>query len=127
MQYEQMDFRSLLTKYRKPSLGRSCRQILTTLIPLFGLWALMFFLLDVSYALALLVTLPAAGLLMRVFIIQHDCGHGSYFESKRMNDFLGRFCSILTITPYHCWRKLHSVHHATSGDLDRRGHGDITT
>jgi omega-6 fatty acid desaturase (delta-12 desaturase) len=127
MQYEQMDFRSLLAKYREPSLPRSIAQILTTLVPLFGLWALMFFLMDASYGLALLLALPAAGLLMRVFIIQHDCGHGSYFKSKRANDFLGRFCSILTMTPYNCWRKLHAIHHATSGDLDRRGHGDIHT
>src|SRR5216684_591642 len=132
MQYDQtavkhVAFRSLLANYREPSLGRSLTQVLTTLIPLFGLWALMVSLMDVSYALALVAAIPAAGLLMRVFVIQHDCGHGSYFKSKRANDILGLFCSVLTMTPYNCWRKLHSVHHATSGDLDRRGHGDINT
>ena len=128
MQYEQVDFRSLLAKYREPSLRRSITQILTTLVPLFGLVdRSCIFLLDISYGLALLLAIPAAGLLMRVFIIQHDCGHGSYFKSKKVNDFLGMFCSILTMTPYNCWRKLHAVHHATSGDLDRRGHGDINT
>ena len=83
--------------------------------------------MDYSYALALLLIIPAAGLLMRVFIIQHDCGHGSYFRSKHVNDFLGTFCGVLTLTPYNSWRKLHAIHHATSGDLDRRGHGDINT
>src|SRR5436853_5666674 len=104
MQYEQMDFRSLLSKYREPSLWRSITQIVSTLVPLFGLWAVMFFLIDASYALTLLLAVPAAGLLMRVFIIQHDCGHGSYFKSKKINDLLGHFCSILTMTPYNCWR-----------------------
>ncbi len=62
-----------------------------------------------------------------MFIIQHDCGHGSFFKAKLANDIVGTFCSILTMTPYNCWRKLHAVHHATSGDLNRRGHGDINT
>jgi omega-6 fatty acid desaturase (delta-12 desaturase) len=127
MQYQPTDFRTILAKYREPSCGRSLTQILTTLALLFGLWTAMYFLTDVSYWLALMPMIPAAGLLMRVFIIQHDCGHGSYFKSKKVNDALGLFCSVLTMTPYVCWRKLHSVHHATSGDLDRRGHGDINT
>jgi omega-6 fatty acid desaturase (delta-12 desaturase) len=127
MVLQNADFRTTLAKYREPSLGRSLSQVSLTLVLLFGLWALAYFLMDVSYALALLPLVPAAGLLMRVFIIQHDCGHGSYFKTKLANDVLGTFCSILTMTPYNCWRKLHSVHHATSGDLDRRGHGDIDT
>src|SRR5947209_6799543 len=126
-QYAETDFRTQLAQYRKPSRTLSLIQVASTLIPLVGLWSLMFFLLDVSYLLALAVAIPAAGLLMRVFIIQHDCGHGSFFESKRANDLLGLLCSVLTMTPYLCWRKLHAVHHATSGDLDRRGHGDINT
>src|SRR5262245_18004571 len=117
--YVPADFRSQLAQYRRPSTIRSLIQVLSTLVPLFGLWALMFYLMDVSYALALVAAVPAAGLLMRTFIIQHDCGHGSYFKSKWANDCLGMFCSILTMTPYNCWRKLHAVHHATSGDLDR--------
>jgi omega-6 fatty acid desaturase (delta-12 desaturase) len=127
MHNDQADFRSLLAKYREPSLRRSLTQLITTVVPLFALWTLMYFLLDVSLGLVLVCALPASGLLMRVFIIQHDCGHGSYFKSKTANDFLGLCCSILTLTPYNCWRKLHSIHHATSGDLDRRGHGDIET
>jgi omega-6 fatty acid desaturase (delta-12 desaturase) len=127
MQTSQTDFRALLARYREPSTWRACVQVLTTLVPLFGLWALMYFLIDVAYGAVLLLTIPAAGLLMRVFIIQHDCGHGSFLKSRLANDVLGRICSILTLTPYHCWRKLHAIHHATSGDLDRRGHGDIHT
>jgi acyl-lipid omega-6 desaturase (Delta-12 desaturase) len=127
MQNLETDYKSVLAQYREPSLIRSILQILTTLIPLFGLWSCMYFLLDVSYPLVLVLALPAAFFLMRVFILQHDCGHGSFFKSKIPNDILGMFCSILTMTPYNCWRKLHAVHHATSGDLDRRGHGDINT
>jgi acyl-lipid omega-6 desaturase (Delta-12 desaturase) len=127
MQYDNTEYKSLLAQYREPSHIRSVGQILTTMVPLFGLWTGMYFLMDYSYALALLLIIPAAGLLMRVFIIQHDCGHGSYFRSKHVNDFLGTFCGVLTLTPYNSWRKLHAIHHATSGDLDRRGHGDINT
>ena len=127
MQTEQIDFRSILARYREPNLRRSLTQLFCTLVPLFGVWTLMYFALDVSYWLVLLLAVPAAGLLIRVFILQHDCGHGSYFKSKTLNDVVGYFCSVLTMTPYLGWRKLHAVHHATSGDLDRRGFGDINT
>jgi omega-6 fatty acid desaturase (delta-12 desaturase) len=81
--------------------------------------------LQVSYALTLTAALPAAGFLMRLFILAHDCGHGSFFPSRLANEIVGCGLGILTLTPYHRWRKQHAVHHATSGDLDRRGHGDV--
>lgn len=80
-----------------------------------------------SYFLTLLLAVPTAGLLVRLFIIQHDCGHHSFFRSRRANDLLGTFCSLLTLTPYHLWRRSHSRHHASSGNLTHRGHGDVWT
>jgi omega-6 fatty acid desaturase (delta-12 desaturase) len=80
-----------------------------------------------NYWLTLLLALPAAGLLVRLFIIQHDCGHGSFFRSRAANDFIGRALSMLTLTPYGSWSQDHAAHHASTGDLDRRGRGDVET
>src|SRR5207302_1410211 len=79
------------------------------------------------YWLTLLLAIPTAGLLVRLFIIQHDCGHGSFFKSRRANDFLGRALSVLTLTPYGSWKRGHAAHHASTGNLDRRGRGDVET
>ena len=87
----------------------------------------MWFALQGGYWFALVLTLPAAGLLVRLFIIQHDCGHGSFFRSRFVNDMLGRAISLLTLVPYGNWRKAHATHHATSGNLAKRGSGDIDT
>src|SRR5207253_3166778 len=78
-----------------------------------------------SYWLTLLLAVPTAGFLVRLFIIQHDCGHHSFFRSHWANDALGAFCSLFTLTPYTLWRRSHSRHHASSGDLTHRGHGDV--
>ena len=83
--------------------------------------------LDVNYALTLLLSLPAAGLLTRLFIIQHDCGHGCFFHSPRANHTVGFVLGVLTLTPYQYWRRTHALHHAGSGDLDRRDFGEIQT
>jgi len=115
----------MLSPYRQPELRQSLRQLLTSLVPFFLVWALMWVSFRYSYALTLLLAVPAAGFLVRLFILQHDCGHGSFFKSKIANDALGRALSVLTLTPYGRWRKNHAVHHATSGDLDRRGRGDV--
>jgi omega-6 fatty acid desaturase (delta-12 desaturase) len=106
---------------------RSIVQLATTAIPFIGLLFAMAAVSRVSYALALLLAIPAAGLLVRLFIIQHDCGHGSFFRSRAANDMLGRALSVLTLTPYGHWRKGHAIHHASSGNLDRRGRGDVDT
>ena len=98
-------------------------QLLNTLIPYAALWCLMYFSLHVSVWLALPLAVLAAGFLVRVFIIFHDCGHGSFFPSRKANDIVGYITGVLTLTPYHHWRWEHSLHHATSGDLDRRGVG----
>ena len=80
-----------------------------------------------SYWLCLLLAVPAAGFLVRLFMIQHDCGHGSFLRRRRANDWLGRVLGVLTLTPYGYWRRTHAMHHATSGHLDRRGTGDVDT
>jgi omega-6 fatty acid desaturase (delta-12 desaturase) len=87
----------------------------------------MYLSLSYSYWLTLALALPAAGFLVRIFIIQHDCGHGSFFKSRKANDSLGSFCGVLTMTPYHYWRKSHAIHHASAGSLEDRGVGDIYT
>ncbi|NOT71423.1 MAG: fatty acid desaturase [Hyphomicrobium sp.] len=102
-------------------------QILSTLIPLAVLVVAMFATVKTAYWATLLMAIPAGGLLVRAFIIQHDCGHGSFFGSRTWNDFVGRCMSVLTMAPYGLWKREHAVHHASSGNLDRRGAGDIDT
>ncbi|MCE9553233.1 MAG: fatty acid desaturase [Planctomycetes bacterium] len=119
------DFRKILSDYRQSSLWSSLWQLSVSVGALVGIWTAMWFSLQYSYWLTLLLALPLAGFMVRLFILQHDCGHGSFFASRRINDFVGRALSVLTLTPYQRWRRGHAVHHATSGDLDRRGFGDI--
>jgi omega-6 fatty acid desaturase (delta-12 desaturase) len=94
---------------------------------LFVLWYLMVLSLDVSYLLTIGLACIAAGFMARIFIIQHDCGHGSFFRSQKANDAVGMIASVLTLTPYHYWRKSHAIHHAGAGKLDKQGIGDIYT
>lgn len=121
------DCNSLLAGYRKPSVAVSVRQLATSIGPYLAIWVLMALSLRWSYLLALALALPAAAFLVRIFILQHDCGHRSFFQSKRANDLVGFVLGVITFTPYHTWRRLHAMHHATSGNLDRRGNGDINT
>jgi omega-6 fatty acid desaturase (delta-12 desaturase) len=113
--------------YRNAHLGRSVWQVVNTLVPYFVLWYLMARSLEISYWLTLALSPLAAGFMVRTFIIFHDCGHGSFFKSRVANDVLGAITGILTFTPYFRWRHSHAVHHATSGDLDARGVGDVWT
>ena len=106
-------------------LKRSLFQLVTTIVPFIALIAIMIATLHSAYWLTLLLAIPTAGLLVRLFIIQHDCGHSSFFKSRAANDFLGRILSVLTLTPYSNWKQGHAVHHASSGNLDRRGRGDV--
>ena len=87
----------------------------------------MFAAIASGWWLALLLALPAGGLLMRLFLIQHDCGHGSFLARRSANDWLGRCLGVLTFTPYACWRRSHAIHHATTGSLEQRGFGDVDT
>lgn len=114
-------------KYRGPVERVAIRQLATTLIPLVALVGLMFATVETHYWITLLLAIPTAGILVRIFIIQHDCGHGSFLKTRAANDLVGRLCSVLTLTPYGLWRREHALHHASSGNLDRRGAGDINT
>ena len=118
---------TLVAKYQAANPWQSIWQVVNTLIPFSLLWYLMYLSLAYSYWFTLGLALPAAGFLVRIFIIQHDCGHGSFFKSRKANDFLGSICGVLTFTPYYYWRKSHAIHHASSGSLEDRGIGDIYT
>ena len=121
------DWKTIAAKYQSSDVRKSIFQLCNTLIPFIALLVGMYYSLSVSYWLTLALSIPAAGFLVRTFIIMHDCGHGSFFPSRRWNDVVGFVTGVLTLTPYVQWRHDHAVHHATSGNLDKRGHGDITT
>src|ERR1043166_4545717 len=120
-------WKEIVAKYQQPHLGRSIWQMVNTLVPYAFLWYLMYRSLAVSYWLTLPLAILAAGFMVRIFIIHHDCGHGSYFKSRKANDIWGFITGVLTLTPYYLWRWEHAVHHASSGDLDGRGTGDVWT
>jgi acyl-lipid omega-6 desaturase (Delta-12 desaturase) len=116
-----------LASYREPDTARSVFELIITAAPFVLLWVLMWAALGARYWIGFLLVVPAAGLLVRLFMIQHDCGHGSFFRSRRVNDWVGRIIGVLTLTPYDFWRRSHALHHANSGNLDHRGIGDIDT
>ncbi len=99
----------------------------TSVVPYLALTAAMYVLFDVSILLVLLLAVPAAGFLLRTFIVFHDCAHGSFFRWRGANRYVGIACSLLVYQPFHVWRHEHAVHHATAGDLDNRGMGDVDT
>lgn len=121
------EWKEIVAKFQVPSVPRAVWQIVNTLVPYFALWYLMWRSLAGSYWVTLALAVLAGLFVVRIFIIFHDCGHGSFFKSKKANDVLGFITGMLTFTPYGHWRWQHAVHHATSGDLDRRGEGDIWT
>lgn len=116
-----------IEKYLKPSMGRSIWQIANTFIPYVGLWVLIGYSLSISYWLTAFLILLAAGFLVRLFIIFHDCGHGSYFKSAKANKIVGMFFGILSFTPWDKWHNQHARHHGSVGNLDKRGVGDVWT
>lgn len=120
-------WRSIVSRYHQPSRWRSAWQLTNTLLPYAALLTLMYWSLDYSYVLTLALAVPTAGLLVRIFIISHDCGHGAFFRSRKANDIVGGITSFLCCTPYHYWKHEHAVHHASAGNLDERGRGDIWT
>ena len=117
----------ILARYRTPSPTRGIIELVITAGPLVLLWFLMWATLDLGYWVCLLLAVPAAGFLVRLFMIQHDCGHGAFFHHRLTNDWVGRVIGVLTLTPYDFWRRTHAIHHSTSGNLDRRGIGDVDT
>jgi omega-6 fatty acid desaturase (delta-12 desaturase) len=128
--HPEIDGRSLLKEvapFRQPQQGRSLFELAVTAVPFGILWAVTGALLNTGQAWGMLLTIPAGGFLLRLFLIQHDCGHGAFFSSQRCNDWLGRLLGVLTLTPYDYWRRSHAKHHASTGNLDQRGVGDVDT
>ncbi|WP_394231846.1 fatty acid desaturase [Niallia oryzisoli] len=121
----QKELKRTIAPFEKSNLRNSTTQLLNTIIPFFLLWYIAYETLSVSYTITLLVTLLAAGFLVRIFIIFHDCCHQSFLKNKKANEIIGTFTGILTLFPYHQWRHSHNIHHATSSNLNKRGTGDI--
>jgi omega-6 fatty acid desaturase (delta-12 desaturase) len=117
----------VLAPYREPSLVQSLVELTVTLGPFLGLWVAMWLALTVGYWLSLLLAIPTAAFLVRLFMIQHDCSHDAFFRNRSANTWAGRMIGVLTLTPFGAWRRSHGLHHASSGNLDQRGIGDITT
>ena len=116
---------SRLRPYRSSCSKRALMELAVTAGPLLLLWALAFLAVGRGHWWGVLFTLPAAAFLLRLFMVQHDCGHGAFFPHKALNDWTGRVIGVFTLTPYDHWKREHAKHHATSGDLDRRGTGDV--
>lgn len=117
----------IVKQYQNSDDWHSTRQILTSVIPFLLILVLMYFSLQTSYWLTLALGVLNAGFIVRIFIIQHDCGHNSFYKSKRLNNLVGSIFGVITLTPYYLWRRNHAIHHASSGDLDARGIGDVYT
>jgi len=120
-------WRKVLAPHMTPRLRPALLDVATSVVPYLGLMAAMFVAFRISYLLVLALSILAAGFLVRTFIVFHDCAHGSFVGSKRANAMLGAVLGVLLYTPFALWRHEHAVHHATNGDLDRRGVGDVQT
>jgi omega-6 fatty acid desaturase (delta-12 desaturase) len=127
MNLQNIRWQAVVAKYAFPSTLRSIWQVLNSVVPFIGLWYVMVRSLEIGYWLTLLLAVPTAGFMVRTFIIFHDCTHGSFFKSIKANDRLGLMLGVLVVTPYYAWKHDHAIHHATAGDLDRRGVGDVLT
>lgn len=122
------EWKAMVAKFQRPSISRASWQILNSILPYAALWALMAWSLGkIPYWGTLLLAVLTGLFVVRIFIIFHDCGHGSFFKSRKLNDIAGFITGVITFTPYHHWRWEHSLHHASCGDLERRGVGDIWT
>ena len=126
-QVNERSWESVIMKYNHPDLRKSIWQIFDSVIPYSIMWYLMYRSLQYPYWVTLLLSVVAAGFLIRIFIIFHDCGHRSFFVSKRANNIVGIIMGILAFTPFYIWHHQHWIHHATSGNLDKRGIGDVWT
>jgi omega-6 fatty acid desaturase (delta-12 desaturase) len=124
---DNLAWKKIVAKYQQPSLWRGVWQIVNSLVPYALLWYLIYLGLAVSWWIVLPLAILAGGFLVRLFIIHHDCGHGSFFKSRKANDIWGFITGVLTFTPYQLWRWEHAIHHSASGDLDRRGLGSVWT
>ena len=117
----------VLRNYREPIPARSVFELIVTLVPFVAIWAAAWWMLSINTFLSVLLAIVNAGFLVRTFMIQHDCGHGAFFKDRQLGDWIGRVLGVVTLTPYDVWRRTHSIHHATTGNLDQRGVGDLPT
>ena len=124
---QQQELTRALAQYRVPDTKRSVIELTITVIPFFALWGAAWFALSLSIWVTVLLAILNAAFLVRIFIIMHDCGHGSFFRSRNVCNWTGRVLGVLALTPYDVWRQSHAIHHASTGNLDRRGMGDIPT
>jgi acyl-lipid omega-6 desaturase (Delta-12 desaturase) len=119
--------REILSPYQRPSHRRSIFEILVTFLPLAVFWGLALWTVSKGWWWGVVFNVPAAVFLVRMFLVQHDCGHAAFFRSRPANEWVGRVIGVLTMTPYDYWRRTHAIHHATSGNLDRRWLGAVET
>src|SRR3954470_6773132 len=124
---EAANWKQIVARYQKPSVPRAIWQLVNTIVPFVALWVLMYFTMSISWWLTIPLAILAGAILVRAFIIFHDCGHGSFFKSPVANHIFGAITGVFTFTPFYHWRWEHAIHHSSSGDLDRRGTGDIWT
>ena len=127
MQGKERGWRDVVAKYNFPDNKQSIWQLVNSIVPFIGFWILMYYSLEWSYWITLALMIPASGFMVRIFIIFHDCGHKSFFKSAKWNERVGFFTGLFTLTPYHKWHRSHNKHHATVGNLDKRGVGDVMT
>jgi omega-6 fatty acid desaturase (delta-12 desaturase) len=121
------DWMNIISRYNKPDALKSWWQVINSMGPYIILWILMIKSIEISYWLTLLLSVFAAGFMVRIFIIFHDCGHGSFFKSKLLNMIVGIITGLIVFTPYNKWHHEHKIHHQTVGNLDKRGVGDVMT
>ena len=121
------DWVRVLARYRDPLPWRSAWELAVTLGPFVGLWAICWWSLSISPVLAAAIASVNGLFLVRLFMIQHDCGHAAFFRSRRLSDWVGRLIGVVTLTPYDVWKRTHAAHHASTGNLDQRGMGDVHT
>jgi omega-6 fatty acid desaturase (delta-12 desaturase) len=119
------DWLKVLSKYKNPSHTRSFLEIGMTVVPLMFLWGLAYWTMSYSAWFAFALSIPAGFFVVRLFLILHDCSHGAFFRKRKLNDWVGRILGVFTMTPFDEWRRSHTMHHRTSGNLDKRGIGDI--
>lgn len=127
MSTEKFRWQGIVSKYAFPETWRSVWQVFNSVIPFMLMWWVMYRSIEIGYWLTLILAVPTAGFMVRCFIIFHDCCHGSFFKTMKANDRLGLVIGVLVWTPFYQWKHSHAIHHATAGDLDRRGIGDVYT
>lgn len=127
MSTEKFKWQGIVSKYAFPETWRSVWQVFNSVIPFIVMWYVMYRSMEIGYWLTLLLAVPTGGFMVRCFIIFHDCCHGSFFRTMKANDRLGLVLGVLVLTPFYQWKHSHAIHHATAGDLDRRGIGDVYT